>query len=106
MGSRAAAEQALRGMQRARLLSVVLGPPDADPAGSGGPGGGARLLRLVADAPRPRLGQPLNAHFAWAGAARPALQVRSIWLMRMRGLRSCGSASQHRHYTLHTSSAP
>ena len=76
VGSRAGAEQALRGMQRARLLSVVLGPPDADPAGSGGPGGGARLLRLVADAPRPRLGQPLNAHFAWAGAARPALQVR------------------------------
>ncbi|KAK9842350.1 hypothetical protein WJX81_008014 [Elliptochloris bilobata] len=35
----------------------------------------ALLLRLVADAPRPRLGQPLNAHFAWAGAVRPAPQV-------------------------------
>ena len=86
MGSRAAAEQALRGMQRARLLSVVVGSPDADPAGCEGPSGGAGLLRLVADAPRPRLGQPLNAHFAWAGAARPALQVRSIWVDENEGI--------------------
>ena len=33
------------------------------------------VLRFVADAPKPKLGQPLNAHFQWYGRPRPALKV-------------------------------
>jgi len=75
VGSAEAAAEALRGLQRAALLSVAAGPRDADAARPGAAGAAPLLLRLVADAPRPRLGEPLNAHFAWPAAARPAPQV-------------------------------
>ena len=55
-----AASKLLDGMLEAHLIDV------ADDG---------HLLRLVADAPQPRKGVPLNAGFKWRGPARPASQV-------------------------------
>ena len=52
------------------------------------PGNGlsAEDYARLANTPRPRLGQPLNAHFAWPGTARPAPQVcgRLLAVLRWR----------------------
>ena len=42
------------------------------------PAAGHAVLGFSADAPKPRLGQPLNAHFQWYGHPRPALEVNLL----------------------------
>ena len=42
--------------------------------------GDAALLRMVADAPGPSKGHPLNAHYAWFGPARPASEAMLLFL--------------------------
>ncbi|CAL5220200.1 g2173 [Coccomyxa viridis] len=57
---------------KAQILTIEGGSESNSWAG---PAAGHAVLRFAADAPKPSLGQPLNAHFQWYGQPRPALEV-------------------------------
>eukprot|EP00884_Botryococcus_braunii_P017002 jgi/Botrbrau1/3986/Bobra.0365s0058.2 len=54
------------------VLAHLVSPAETEGDPSLGPD---MVLRLVAEAPPPRLGHPLNRHFMWVGPARPAAEV-------------------------------
>ncbi len=64
-----------------RLLAanrVATAAAEAEPGAAAALAGAAEalVLTLVAEAPPPAPGQPLNGHYVWQGPARPATEVR------------------------------